>query len=855
MGSTRRTRDMIDQIPALAWSCRPDGTTEFLNRRWLDYTGLSFEAALGWGWKDAVHPDDLGKLMETWLRLLASGEPGEEEARLRRFDGTYRWFLFRAVPARDDQGEIVRWYGTNTDIDDRKRAEERLRRSEAYLTEALADVTKSEERLRIVIDTIPVQVTRARPDGSLDFINKRWLEYLGVPVEVVQDWGWTAVTHAEDIEPFLRGWRSAMASGEPFEGEARVRQADGQYRWLLIRALPLRDGSGNVVNWYAVSVDIEDRKQAEIALKRSEAYLAEAQRLSLTGSFGWNVSTGELFWSTATFCIVGYDPETKPTLELALQRVHPEDLPFVQQILDQASRDGTDMDFEHRLLFPDGSVKYVHVMARAVRRGSSNLEFLGAVSDVTATKLTQEKIRQNEDELRRVVDFAPQIIFVLAPDGNPLYGNRVALDYTGVTPDEFPFVGFGGRLSHPDDVEKYRTIRQESLARGVLFQLEQRMLGKDGKYRWFLCRYNPLKDEQGNPLRWYVTATDIEERRQTEEKVHNENLALREEIDRTSMFEEIVGTSPALQAVLSRTTKVAPTDSTVLIVGETGTGKELVARAIHRNSQRSGRPFVSVNCAALPPSLISSELFGHEKGAFTGATHRRLGRFELADGGTIFLDEVGELPADMQIALLRVLQEREIERVGGTGPIRINVRVIAATNRDLRTEITKGTFRPDLFYRLNVVPIKVPPLRERKEDVRVLTEYFIGRYARKAGKAFNEIENQTLDLFQSYNWPGNIRELQNVIERSVILSAGGIFSVDEAWLSTESEPVLPANAQFRTQGQEPQDGRKIIEAALRESRGRVSGPNGAAARLKIPATTLESRIKALNIQKSQFKFA
>jgi transcriptional regulator with GAF, ATPase, and Fis domain len=300
--------------------------------------------------------------------------------------------------------------------------------------------------------------------------------------------------------------------------------------------------------------------------------------------------------------------------------------------------------------------------------------------------------------------------------------------------------------------------------------------------------------------------------------------------------------------------KVAPTDSTVLITGETGTGKELVARAIHKSSHRAARPFVSVNCAALAPSLISSELFGHEKGAFTGATQRRLGRFELARGGTIFLDEVGELPADTQIALLRVLQEREFERVGGGKPISVDVRVIAATNRDLGVATADGTFRGDLFYRLNVFPIEVPPLRERKEDISMLLKYFLERYARKAGKRFQEIDQPTLDLCRAYGWPGNIRELQNVVERSVILSSGGIFSIQASWLPTESSPKRLAELGVGPLKDGLPDERQIIEAALRESRGRVSGEGGAAARLRVPPSTLESRIKALKISKSQFKF-
>lgn len=346
----------------------------------------------------------------------------------------------------------------------------------------------------------------------------------------------------------------------------------------------------------------------------------------------------------------------------------------------------------------------------------------------------------------------------------------------------------------------------------------------------------------------------IEEIRALKDQLYKENLALRDEIDRASMFEEIVGASPALQAVLAWVAKVGPTDSTVLITGETGTGKELIARAIHKRSRRSGSAFVSVNCAALAASLISSELFGHEKGAFTGATHRRLGRFELADGGTIFLDEVGELPPETQVALLRVLQEREFERVGGTQPVRVDVRIIAATNRDLKAATASGAFRQDLFYRLNVFPIDVPPLRERGDDILVLVEHLVQRYARIAGKNIRSIDKNTLELFESYDWPGNIRELQNVIERSVILTSGDILRVDESWLSKKSSQHWNSVGVSNGCGSDRDEERKIIEAALRGSRGRVSGPLGAAAKLKVPPTTLENKIKALNIRKSLFKF-
>jgi formate hydrogenlyase transcriptional activator len=393
---------------------------------------------------------------------------------------------------------------------------------------------------------------------------------------------------------------------------------------------------------------------------------------------------------------------------------------------------------------------------------------------------------------------------------------------------------------------------EDAFATGSPLEIEARLPMRGGVYHWFFFRYKPLRDEQGRITRWAVAAIDIEDRKQERERLQHENVALREEIDKASMFEEIVGSSPALRAVLSRVAKVAPTDSTVLITGETGTGKELIARAIHRRSRRSSRAFVSVNCAAIPRDLIASELFGHEKGAFTGATQRHLGRFELAEGGTIFLDEIAELPAETQVALLRVLQEREFERVGGDRTINCDVRVIAATNRDVQAAIAAGAFRSDLFYRLNVFPIETPPLRKRREDIPLLVEYFIDRYARKAGKNIRQVNKKTLELLQSYPWPGNIRELQNIVERSVIVCETESFSVDESWLSSqrlspESKSQVGLSQMLAMQEKE------LLEAALRECGGRVSGPSGAAARLSMPRSTLESKIRSLEIDKNRFK--
>jgi PAS domain S-box-containing protein len=573
--------------------------------------------------------------------------------------------------------------------------------------------------IQLLVDSIPALILTARPDGYLDYFNKPWLDYLGATLDDVTGWKWWDVIHPEDVEGIVAKWRACLATGEIFESETRVRRANGEYRWMFHRKLPLRDADGNIVKWYGSSLDIDERKTAEA-------------------------------------------------------------------------------------------------------------------------------------EFRQIVDLAPQLVGVYGSGLERLYANRMALDYHGLRLDEWRQMSRGS-VTHPDDSERVKATRDSALASGSAYEVELRLRKSDASYRWFLARYNPVRDDKGQIKRWYVACTDIEDRKQAEDRLRQENVALREEIDKASMFEEIVGTSPALKSVLSRISKVASTDSTVLVTGETGTGKELVARAIHRRSDRASRAFISVNCAAIPRDLIASELFGHEKGAFTGATQQRLGRFELANGGTIFLDEVGELPVETQIALLRVLQEHEFERVGGTRRIRADVRVIAATNRDLQAAISAGSFRSDLFYRLHVFPIEIPSLRKRREDIPLLVEYFIDRYARKAGKNIKRVSKKTLELLQSYPWPGNIRELQNVIERSVILCETEIFSIDESWLP--KQPLLTAepNPQVELPRRLLAQEKEMIEAALKESRGRIFGPTGAAAKLGIPRSTLESKIRSLKINKNRFK--
>jgi len=589
-------------------------------------------------------------------------------------------------------------------------------------------------------------------------------------------------------------------------------------------------------------------------LQYSEAYLAQGQSISHTGSFGRDVLSGEIYWSEETYKIFELDRSVKPTMEFVFQRIHPEDREHVRQAIDRATN--------------ESGVKHVHVVARALKTSSGSLEFVGAVMDVTAAKQAGEALRRSESylaEAQRLTHTGSGAWSV--PGWDALYLSEEWYRIYGFDPKQ-GLSAWKDRLQrmHPKDQAKVQEAKDRATSEKSDYEVDHRIVLPDGTVKHTHTVGHPVLNASGNVQEFVCTMMDVTERKQAEEalrkafeeikglrdQLYRENLALKAEVDQASMFEEIVGTSSLLQRVISRISKVAPSDSSVLITGETGTGKELVARAIHRRSRRSSRAFVSVNCAAIPRDLIASELFGHEKGAFTGATQRRLGRFELADGGTIFLDEVGELPTETQIALLRVLQEREFERVGGTGTIRTNVRVIAATNRDLEGAIAAGVFRSDLFYRLNVFPIEVPPLRERREDIPVLVEYFIDRYARKAGKSIRGVNKKSLDLLQSYPWPGNIRELQNVIERSLIVCDTENFSVDESWLS---RPPLASGPKIQ-----PELSRKLathekemIEAALRETRGKVSGPSGAAAKLGMPGSTLYSKIESLKIDKNRFK--
>jgi PAS domain S-box-containing protein len=899
-------QQLADAVPQHIVVLSGDGKRLYGNQAACEYHGLSPEQFLVEPITNCFHSDDI----ENYSRMRNSGiakeAPWEAEARLRRKDGAYRWFLIRGKPLRNEQGLPVRWYLTRTDIEERKVAELELRR---------------------LIDAVPQYIRVDDQGGKVLYANDRLLDYFGMTLEEVQAGDFrTRVCHPNDLDRVRLAREDAFSRGVGWEVEARIRRKDGEYRWFLNRYNPLRDEQGKIVRWYAAGTDIEDRKQAEEALRRSEDRLRLL--LEFTNKLATKLELRDLLRAVAASlrkvipcdAIAVFLPRSDGDSLRSFVVDFPKSKGFLREEL-QISAERRPMSLEYPLaamVFRTGK-EWVGNDQDLLQLGLKNSLGLaeglktgcvlpircydGVLGVLCVGRLDAKPFDPYEvDLLRQVADqVAIAIVNALAVEDrkqaeNALRRSEAYLaeaqrlshvgswawdidkqEITHWSPEAYRAFGFdpsGGPVPwlearsriHPQDLSVFDEHKERVIRERAELECDFRLVLPDGSVKYAHCVSRPVLNASGEVIELVGSILDVTEQRQAKtaleaafeeikrlkDELYRENLVLKEEIDQASMFEEIVGTSDALRRVLVQVAKVAPADSTVLLIGETGTGKELVARAIHKRSQRAPKTFVSVNCAAIPAGLIASELFGHEKGAFTGATQRHLGRFELADGGTLFLDEVGDLPSETQVALLRVLQERRLERVGGTQSISVDVRIIAATNRDLKAAVNSGAFRNDLFYRLNVFPIVIPALRDRKDDLPLLVEYLTERYASKAGKKIKKIQKRTLELFQDYDWPGNIRELQNIIERAVILCDGEILSVDESWLQSESMPRTEAGRLARLG---PEQEKKLIEAALAESQGRIGGPSGAAAKLGIPRSTLESKIRKLGIPKYRFKSA
>jgi PAS domain S-box-containing protein len=833
-------RKLLDVFPQYMCVYASDGSPLYANDGLLDYFGFTLDDFRGDDFQTrAFHPDDLERVRSVRNDAMRRGEGWEVEARILRRDGQYRWFLIRGKPFRDEEGKIVRWFSSGTDIEDRKQAQRELQQ---------------------LVDAVPQHIVVLYGDGRRLYANQAVLNYHGLTLDEFLVEPHANCFHPEDLERYEGQRNPGILSGEPWEAEVRLRKKEGQYRWFLIRARPLRDEQGRVIRWYLARTDIEDRKRAERELQ--QLVDAVPQHMIVLAADGQ-----PLYANKVALDYYGFTLEECLDQNSIKKKIHPDDVASYLDTRQLGIASAIPFETEVRLRSRNGQYRWFLILFNPLRDGQGQVvRWYATATDIEDRKQAEGALRRSEAYLAEAQrlshtgswahDVVRREIIYWSPESYRTFGfdpNKDSISYREAH----------NRI-HPEDLSRFdenldRVIREKTGS-----AIDFRLLLPDGSIKHVHCVSRPVFSASGEVVELVGTNMDVteqyharaalegafEEIKQLKDELYRENLALKEEIDQASMFEEIVGTSAVLRRVLVQVAKVAPTDSTVLIAGETGTGKELIARAIHKRSQRSSRAFVSVNCAAIPATLIGSELFGHEKGAFTGATQRRLGRFELADGGTLFLDEVGDLPMETQIALLRVLQERQFERVGGSQSMAVDVRIIAATNRDLKAAVAAGTFRSDLFYRLNVFPIAVPPLRARKDDIPLLVEYLIERYASKAGKKIKNIHKKTLELFQTYDWPGNIRELQNVIERAVILCDGETFSVDELWLQSESPGTgHTGNGLARLRSDQE---RELIESALAKTRGRVAGPSGAAAKLGIPRSTLETKIRRLGIMKHRF---
>jgi len=739
----------------------------------------------------------------------------------------------------------------------------RVRRREAQdesrRLETLAD--SGYKRLNEVVSNVPGIVWEARIDPSTHeltatFISDYAEKMLGYTVKECLSTPQFALqlVHEDDRERFARE-AAAVFSGGPALLQFRLRAKDSRTVWAEAHVDPQLDKTGTIVGIRGVTLDVTARHLAETARMQSEETFARSFRTNpqpmsiVTLADGVFVDINESFLTMSGYAreeVIGHT-----ALQLGIWKTKEQQTEFINEL----NRVGSIGVRETRFLNKDGSTRFL-------LSSTEKLDFIGeecfliASTDISERVAAQEALQESEERFRNMADATPIMIWMSGPDQGCSYFNQQWLDFTGRTMDEELGSGWAGGI-YPEDYIRCLDIYSKSFDLRTPFEMEYRLRRTDGEYRWVYNKGTPCFSTPDHVFLGYIgSCLDITERKESEvslrkahEELHRmknqleaENIYLQQELQRDSSFGEIVGESDAIKYVLFKVTQVAPTDTTVLITGETGTGKELIALAIHEASSRKDHPLIKVNCAALTPSLIESELFGHEKGAFTGAGARKPGRFELADRGTIFLDEIGELPLELQVKLLRVIQENEFERLGGTKTIKADVRIIAATNRNLKQEVEDGQFREDLWYRLNVYPITVPPLRQRKEDIPLLVEHFVNASAKKFGKTITSVSPKSLQRLQAHSWPGNVRELANVIERAVIHAKGSLLQlVDRFEIAVEEQPFST-----KTLGEIE---REYIMETLEHTGWRIEGPSGAANILGLNPSTLRTRMLKLGIHR------
>jgi PAS domain S-box-containing protein len=835
--SEERNRAILHAIPDLMFLQNREGV-------YLDYHAqrpqdllVPPEVFLGKNMRDILPPELAERFFECFFRA-EHGKPQIMEYELK-LNGSPRWFEARAVLSGDNILTMVR------DVTSRKETGDALIRNEAQLAAIIGSamdgiITIDEGQNIVLFNSAAEKMFYCSAEEAIGQSIDRF-----IPEEL-------RLAHREHIRQFgeknitrrLMGLPGDVVglrtSGEQFPIEASISQIELNGR-----------------KFYTVILrDVTERKRAEAKLRASEENYRSIFNAANDAIFIQDIETGAILDANERVCdMYGFSPEE--IRHLTVRELSADETPFSEQEamkLIRSAAVGDPQLFEWKARGKSGRVFWVEVnLRRAFLIGKNVL--LAVVRDISERKQTEEALRQSEERFRNMADTAPVMIWVSDPDKQCTYVNKKWLDFTGHTFEQELGAGWTEGI-HPDDYANCLRVFTSAFDRREAFKMEYRLRQADGKYRWVFDSGAPRFASDGEFLGFIGSCMDITERKESEEALRTahyelnqlknqleaENIYLQAELQLGQSFGEIVGQSDEIKYVHFKISEVAPTDSTVLIMGDTGTGKELVARAIHQASKRRDRPLIKVNCAALTASLIESELFGHEKGAFTGAASRKLGRFELANGGTIFLDEIGELPLESQVKLLRVIQEGEIERLGGTKTINVDVRIIAATNRNLKAEVDKGTFRQDLWYRLNVFPITIPPLKQRKEDVPLLVDHFVAKCSRKFGKNITSVPANAMRSLQEHSWPGNVRELANVIERAVIHTQGSVLNLADRFDQTPEEQPSQSKSLEEVE-------REHIIRTLEQTGWRIEGPYGAAKILGLNPSTLRTRMAKLQIQK------
>jgi formate hydrogenlyase transcriptional activator len=914
-------RPIIDSTSDLVFTLNAAGEVELLNRQVLEYFGKTPEELRGWATSNAVHPDDLPRVVAAFTHSIETGDPCDIEHRCRRADGVYRWFHARGLPQRDIEGHVVRWYFLLTDIDRRKQAEEKLRRSEAFLHDAQRISRTGSWRHDFSSGTIIVSPELNRIFGNtVD-------EDASTPELSLQR------IHPEDRKRIQELFERSEIQKTDFQADYRVVLPDGTIRHVHSIGLPILNESGDLVEFVGTTTDITERKIAEElrAEKAREVALradvsaslnkinlpemlrdcTEAMVRHLDAAFAriWTVNkagdTLELQASSGMYTHLDGPHSRVPVGKLKIGLIAQERAPHLTndvlndpRVSDKAwaEREGMVAFAGYPLVCGDRLVGVMAVFARTVLTAST-LDSLATVADAISEAIERQRLEDEleheRDRLRLLLDLnnrvasnldLPQFFQAISselrrvfncdcvslalpdPDGANLrlsvldfpegrgFAREEAVILIEGSPSGEVFRSGKPLVLRADELDRISPEIDPAMAEGYQSRcflpvisrsvvLGILTVGRIKKQEIFTQEEVEFLTQVANQIAITLkNALEYKQVTETKQRLVEQKLYLEDEIRVERNFEEIIGKSPRLKDVLESVQTVAPADSTVLIQGETGTGKELIARAIHELSPRNGQAFVKVNCAAIPSGLLESELFGHEKGAFTGAIAQKIGRFELAHKGTLFLDEIGDIPLELQPKLLRVLQEQEFERLGSTRTQRVDVRLLAATNVGLTQMVAEKKFRSDLYYRLNVFPINVPALRDRREDIPLLVRHFANKYARRMGKQIESITTETMDALSRYAWPGNIRELQNLMERAVLLSKGPSLRVPLGEIFTESEPGAVSGGNALEQAE-----REQIVRALRESNWVVGGVRGAAARLGLKRTALAYKMQKFGI--------